>query len=133
MESLDPYAAPRAAPANPASATVSRLRRSRWTLLRLIPVVYFGLVAVMCPFCALTMAGLILYLELMPAHPVRLVSPRLFFPALAIPGYPLLGFGGYLTARAWYDRRWRRAILASIAFINMIATGGFLFNHFDLR
>ena len=131
MAGLDPYAAPTAPLGGPTMAT-SLPRRSRWSLLRYIPVVYFGSFAAIGLACAIFEVGFLGWALI--SHPdAVLLAPRwLVRHLIRIPGMAILGIAGYVTMRAWYDARWWRALLLSVLFFAMIATGALISNFFQL-
>lgn len=120
MEPLNPYKAPAESSAGVGAPAP---HRSYWAPLRFLPVVYFGIFAVLLPLGPIL--GLVILLSiLVRERPPTLTlgsSLRLFAPPV---GCTLLGGFGFVIAHAWYRCRWRRAVLLTVVFFAVLGLVG---------
>ena len=119
MNAINPYAALRADLDSPSEPT----RRSNRAALRLFPVAYFGLFALVGLSGSIALPGVVAW-AVWRTGDLGVIRSRQFNEILLIiPALVVLGLAGYLTARSWFNCRWKRAIWVSIGFFLLIGLG----------
>ena len=119
MTQPDPYDAPRApliARAEPSPAA----GRSRWMLLRWVPILLCLLVAGLGLVGATRIGWLLLFRRSEWIGGSTFAGPVVMGGVVAIVFLLMVGLAGYLTAGSWYFGRWRAAVVASTGFALLV-------------
>ena len=114
---LDPYAAPAAPLLNPGAAPVSAGRRSRWAVLRWVPLVYCAICGVM--FAAMTLVELGMLVYFCGINGYRLTAtdlPRIWILIVLPVQWGIVALS-YRVVRSWYRSRFRRALWETVALL----------------
>lgn len=118
----NPFQPPSTSLANPVAPTVSPDRRSRWALIRWLPLAYCGCLTVACLLFGvlqITHLGFLLLFD--PAGRGRTGWANELVVALAFPVAFGLAALGVRTVRAWYRCRWRPALVLTLVFFVLAA------------
>lgn len=119
----NPFEPPTTPLANPTGLAVSPIRRSRWSLLRWLPIVYCGFFAffclVECGFELLKLSDLLAGRYWLQT--VREMNP--YYSTLAVVGWLGLMALGVRTLLCWYQCRWRSALWLTLIFFFLFSYG----------